>query len=90
MWADTIDTLAGRWHLGGCNGYSFVGAMWKRQAWWQGRWMPGGLLALVWGNPVTELGCERWARGEVGLMVVASAALNGGQAGLRGMAPAGQ
>ena len=56
----------------------------------QGQWVPGGLLALVWGNPVMGLGCERWARGELGLMVVASAALNGGQAGLRGMAQAGQ
>ena len=56
----------------------------------QGQWVPVGLLALVWGNPVMGLGCERWARGELGLMVVASVALFGGRAGLRGMAPAGQ
>ena len=48
----------------------------------QGQWVPGGLLALVRGNPVTGLGCERWARGELELMVVASAALNGGRAGV--------
>ena len=90
MWADTIETLSGCWHLGGGNGYSFLEAMWKRQAWWQGQWVPGGLLALVWGNPVMGLGCARWAHGELRLMVVASAVWNGGQVGLRGMAPAGQ
>ena len=56
----------------------------------QRQWVAVGLLALVWGNPVMGLGCERWARGELGLMVVASVALIGGQAGLRGMAPASQ
>ena len=55
-----------------------------------GRWVPGGLLALVWGSPVTGLSCERWAREELELMLVTSAVLLWVQAGLRGMAPAGQ
>ena len=54
------------------------------------QWVSGGLLALVWGSPVTGLGCERWAREKVELMLVTSAALSWDQAGLRGMAPAGQ
>ena len=52
--------------------------------------MPGDLLALVCGSPLMGLGGERWARGELRSMVVASAAWNEGQVGLRGMAPAGQ
>ena len=56
----------------------------------QGQWVPGGLLALVWGNPVMGLGCERRARRELGLMVVASVALIGGQAGWRGMSQSSQ
>ena len=52
--------------------------------------MPGGLLALVWGNPVVGLGCERWAREELELMLVIASDLSWVQAGLQGMAPAGR
>ena len=52
--------------------------------------MLGELLALVCGRPVMGLGGERWARGELRSMVVASVALIGGQAGLRGMLQSGQ
>ena len=55
-----------------------------------GQWVSDGLLALVWGNPVTGQGCKGWAREELELMLVTSAVLNWVQAGLRGMAPVGQ
>ena len=55
-----------------------------------GQWVSNGLLALVWGSPVTGQGCQGWAREELELMLVIAAVLNWVQAGLQGMAPAGR
>ena len=55
-----------------------------------GQWGLNGLLALVWGSPVTGQGCQGWPREELELMLVIASVLNWVQAGLQGMAPAGR